>query len=252
MMSQDNQSIRILLIDDQTIVREGLRMLLDSQSGMTVVGEASDPLEATSLAQREQPDLIILDLDLGNASGLDCLEKLNSVASKSKVLVLTGLSDLNQHLLAISTGAVGVVNKLEASEALIKAIRKVHSGEAWLDDTLTARLLEEFWSLQKSRNSPRAYSFPRSENQFAEVPHSAETQVPPEENAKIALLTEREKEVVVLIGEGLRNQQIADRLSISIITVRHHLSSIFSKLSVSDRFELAIYAYRHGLAKLPS
>jgi len=249
--SPNNHHIRILLIDDQAIVREGLRMLLESHHGIVVVGEAADCQEAVSLAGREQPDVIILDLDLGKTSGHDCLEELTSASPQSRVLVLTGLHDLDLHQAAISRGAMGLVRKLEAAEVLVQAIKKVHAGEVWLDGLLMARLLEELWKMRERENSSHTSAPLNSERHLSQRSELSAKQVSPEEIAKIALLTDRERELVTLIGEGLRNQQIADRLRISVITVRHHLSSIFSKLGVSDRFELAIYAYRHGLAKIP-
>jgi DNA-binding NarL/FixJ family response regulator len=249
--SSNHQFIRILLIDDQAIVREGLRMLLESHPGIIVVGEASDCRQAITLVKQAKPDVILLDLDLGNAGGHDCLEELATLSPESRVLVLTGLYDLDLHQAAISRGAMGLVRKLEAAEVLVKAIKKVYAGEVWLDGALMARLLEELWRERERESSNPAYSPPDSERRIPEAPPPQTIQVSPEERVKMASLTDREREVVTLIGEGLRNQQIADRLCISVITVRHHLSSIFSKLGVSDRFELAIYAYRNGLAKLP-
>ncbi len=146
---------------------------------------------------------------------------------------------------------MGLVRKLEAAEVLVQAIKKVHAGEVWLDGLLMARLLEELWKMRERENSSHTSAPLNSERHLSQRSELSAKQVSPEEIAKIALLTDRERELVTLIGEGLRNQQIADRLRISVITVRHHLSSIFSKLGVSDRFELAIYAYRHGLAKIP-
>jgi DNA-binding NarL/FixJ family response regulator len=243
--------IRILLIDDQAIVREGLRMLLESHNGFAVVAEAATCQEAVALARQEEPDVILLDLDLGSTRGDECLEELINVSSKSKILVLTGLYDLDLHQAAISKGAMGLVRKLEAAEVLVRAIRKVYAGEVWIDGVLMTRLLEELWRMREKQNSRIVNSRSASEQQIPQGLQAQAEQCPPEEMARIASLTDREREVITLIGEGLRNQQIADRLCISVITVRHHLSSIFSKLKVSDRFELAIYSYRNGLAKLP-
>lgn len=247
------QLIRILLVDDQAIVREGLRMLLENQAGMRVVSEASTCKQALEAVQREQPDVILLDLDLGASMGSDCLTSLLAASPQSRILVLTGVCDLSLHQTAIRKGAMGLVQKIEAAEVLVKAIRQVHSGEVWLGTTLMTRLLNELWqkNSQPSAEFQPAETALNSSGTSTALPQ-AEILIPQDEMAKIALLTEREHEVVKLIGEGLRNQQIADRLCISIITVRHHLSSIFSKLGLSDRFELAIYAYRYGLASIPS
>jgi DNA-binding NarL/FixJ family response regulator len=251
MPNPNNKNIRILLVDDQAIVREGLRMLLESNHGISVVGEASNCQEAIVLAELELPDVILLDLDLGNTRGHDCLEVLAGASPQSRVLVLTGLYDLDIHKAAISRGAMGLVKKLEAADVLIKAIKKIYAGEVWLDGALMACMLEEFWRMRNEQGQNSANSTSVSGSHLPPKVGGEAKQIPPEELAKIALLTDREAEIVTLVGEGLRNQQIADRLCISVITVRHHVSSIFSKLGVDDRFELAIYAYRHGLAKMP-
>lgn len=253
-----SQTIRILLVDDQAIVREGLRMLLENQSGLAVVAEAATGLEAVEAARLVQPDVVLLDLDLGGANGHDCLRELLHAAPQTRVLVLTGTPDLEMHHAAIYQGAMGLVRKLEAAEVLLKAIRKVHAGEVWLDGALMARLLGDLWSVHQFQTPDAGLTngtpLPRSERKIVETlrPHTQANSTPsPDEALKIAQLTDREREVITLVGEGLRNKQIADRLFISVITVRHHLSSIFSKLDVDDRFELAIYAYRHGLAQRP-
>jgi two-component system nitrate/nitrite response regulator NarL len=249
------QTIRLLLVDDQVIVREGLRLLLENQAGLTVTGEAANCQDAVALAAREQPDIILLDLDLGGTHGLDCLPELLAVAPHARVLILTGVYDLDIHHTAVGRGAVGIVRKMEAADVLVKAIRKVFAGEVWLDGALMARVLNDLWRVQSGRPvefaSAPQLRMSQPQREVVELWSHQIEQPTPDEAARIAQLTEREREVIGLIGEGLRNQQIADRLSISVITVRHHLSSVFSKLDVGDRFELAIYAYRHGLAKLP-
>jgi DNA-binding NarL/FixJ family response regulator len=218
--------IRILLIDDHTLVRAGLRMLIESRPGLQVVGEAVNRHDVLALAACEQPDLILLDLDLGGSSGLDFLPELLSVATAARVLILTGVYDLELHRRAVRLGAMGVVVKEKAAEILFQAIEKVHAGEVWLERAMVASVLGEM-----TRRGEPAHTDP--------------------EAAKIAALTAREREVIVLVGEGLKNRQIAQRLFISETTVRHHLTSIFGKLGVADRLELVIYAYRHSLAKIP-
>lgn len=219
--------VRVLLVDDHAIVCTGLRMLIESRPGMAVVGAATNGRDALVHARREQPDIVLLDLALGSESGLDCLPELLGVAPEARVIVLTGLRDSEAHHRAVRLGAMGLVLKDQAAEDLVKAIEKVHAGEVWLDRTMTASVLTEMARTREDRDrDPEA--------------------------AKIATLTERECEVVALIGEGLKNKEIASRLSITETTVRHHLTSIFSKLEVSDRLELVIYAYRHDLATLPA
>ena len=221
------QSVRVLIVDDHGIMRAGLRMLLESQTGITVVGEASTCTDALALATGTQPDVIVLDLDLGGENAVESIPTLLRTAPDTRVLVLTGVRDPEVHRQAIRHGAIGLVLKGKAVETLLQAITKVRAGEVWLEPAMIARVLGDL---------TRPQPFPQA---------SAEA-------TKIARLTEREREVITLIGEGLRNKHIAARLYISEATVRHHLTAIFAKLDVSDRFELAIYAYQHGLAKPPA
>ena len=141
------------------------------------------------------------------------------------MIVLTGIRDPAEHRQAVRLGATGMVLKEQAVDTLVKAIERVHAGETWLDPALVANVLAERSRARGRDADPEA--------------------------ARIAMLTERECEVIALIGEGLKNRQIAKRLSISETTVVHHLTSIFAKLGVANRLELVTYAYRHGLAESP-
>src|SRR5215468_3518562 len=219
-------SVRVLIVDDHGIMRAGLRMLLESQPGLVVVGEAATCAEAVALATDTQPDVIVLDLDLGGENAIASMPTLLR-APDTRILVLTGVRDPEVHRQAIRQGALGLVVKEKAVETLLHAIMQVRAGEVWLEPTMIARVLGD---LTRPHPAPQA---------------SAEA-------ANIARLTEREREVITLVGEGLRNKHIAARLYISEATVRHHLTAIFAKLDVSDRFELAIYAYQHGLAQPPA
>ena len=221
------QSVRVLLVDDHGIMRAGLRMLLESHPGFLVVGEASTCADALALATETQPDVIVLDLDLGGENAVESIPTLLRTAPDTRILVLTGVRDPEVHRHAIRQGALGLVVKEKAMETLLQAIMKVRAGEVWLEPTMIARVLGD---LTRPPASPQA---------------SAEA-------TKIARLTEREREVITLVGEGLRNKHIAARLYISEATVRHHLTAIFAKLGLLDRFELAIYAYQHGLATPPA
>jgi two-component system nitrate/nitrite response regulator NarL len=224
MTTSPTSGIRIMLVDDHTVVRTGLRMLIESHSGLAVVGEAANRAEALALAVRQQPDIILLDLDLAGQSGLDMLSEIHSAASGARVIVLTGLQDSEVHRLAVRQGALGVVVKDQAAEVLVQAIEQVYGGKVWLEPVLLKSLFAE-----KSRATRETHP----------------------EAHKIATLTGREREVVALICEGLQNKSIGQRLSISETTVRHHLTSIFDKLDMANRLELVIYAYRHGLDKRP-
>jgi len=221
------EPIRILLIDDHAIVRAGLRMLIENHKGMVVVGEAGTRIDALAIAARENPHIILLDLDMGKESGLDFLRELLGTAGGARVVMLTGVRDPEAHRRAVHLGAMGLVLKDKAAEVLIKAIEKVHAGEVWLDRSLTASVLYEMSQADQTRRAD-----PEAE--------------------KIGSLTSREREIVGLVCEGLKNKQIGERLFISEATVRNHLTSILSKLELSDRFELALYSYRQHLAKPPS
>ena len=218
--------IRILIVDEHPIVRAGLRMLLENQPRMTVVGEAGSRGDAVAVAGREQPDMILLDLDLGAENGLDFLPELLSVAATAQVLVLTGIRDSEVHQRAVRLGAKGVVLKEKTADVLIKAMEKVHAGEAWLDRSTVSKVL-------------------------ARMSKAGEANGRDPEAAKIATLTARERDVIALVARGLGTKQIAEHLFISEKTVRNHLASIYSKLEVSYRLELAIYAYNHGLGASP-
>ena len=223
-MTTSTPTIKVLIVDDHAVVRAGLRMLIDQDPDMKVTGLAGNRSEALAAATSEQPNIIILDIVLGDDDGLSFLPELRAVAGNARVLVLTGLRSPESQRRAMRAGAMGIVLKEHAAEVLIKAIKKVHQGEVWLDRLAMGSVLQEI-----------------SENKQPEL-----------DKEKIASLTEREREVIGLVGEGLKNKQIASRLFISETTVTHHLSSVFSKLEVSDRLELIIYAFRHGLAKMPS
>jgi DNA-binding NarL/FixJ family response regulator len=225
MLTTSANPIRVLLIDDHVVMRVGLRLVIENQPGLTVVGEAANRADALQITAREQPDIILLDLDLGGENGIDILPELLSVAKGARVIVLTGLRDPEEYRRAVRLGAMGLVLKEQAFGILAQAIRQVHASEAWLDPALVATVL-------------------------AEAARERGRETAPEAN-RIAALTEREHAVIALICEGLRNKQIAERLFISQTTVVHHLTSIFNKLGVTSRLELVTYAYSHGLAQPP-
>jgi NarL family two-component system response regulator LiaR len=246
------QEARILIIEDEEIVREGLSLLVGHQPGFRVVGLASTVKDALAIAERERPDVALLDIKLGAEDGIDCLPRMQTVSPKTRVLILTGLSDIETHYAAVSHGAMGIVRKIEGPETLVNAIRRVLAGEVWLNSELMTKVLND---LRQTRANASTET-PGAEGAKTGAAPALVWQAPvPKRDAyeevKIARLTDREREVIELVGKGMRNQQIADKLCISVITVRHHLTSIFSKLEVGDRFELAIYSFRHGLAKPP-
>lgn len=224
--SDEASAIHVFLIHNHKIIRAALRLLIDGQTEMKVTGEADRYSDAVATISREQPDIILLDLVMGAESSIDYIPRLAAASLRSRVLILTAVSDLELHQRAVQMGAMGIVSLDQPPEVLIKAIRKIHQGEAWLDRALVGNLLSDM-----SRNGKGAK---RGLEQS-----QAET------------LTRRERDIIRIVAQGLKNKQIAEQLSISEITVRHHLTSVFDKLAVADRFELIIYAYKHGLCDLP-
>ncbi len=223
-MSQTSQNpIRVLLIDDHQSFLWGMVKLIESDSAnMTVMGTASDIAEALAILEREQPDVILLDIDLNGINSLDSMPLLRS-ATGAMVLILTGMRDAETHERAVLAGARGVVQKEVSAEMILKAIRKVHEGEIWLDRLTTGRIFSKL------------------------LDHSA-NQVSPEA-AKIASLTSREREIInVMVNQGhSTNKQIAAHLNMSEHTLRNHLSSVYSKLEVENRLELVMYAVKHHI-----
>jgi DNA-binding NarL/FixJ family response regulator len=193
---------------------------------MRVIGET-----ASSIADLESAaghaEIIVVDLDSCPAPVLDFAADILESAGRARVLILTDTRDSEICRRAISLGAMGVVHKTAPVEVLFRAIEKVHAGELWLDRALMAGILREVSAVNEHKG---------------DVDGAA---------ARIAKLTKRERQVVAFLGKGMKTSEIADQVSVSETTVRHHLASIFNKLGVKDRFELVFYAYQQGLAVPP-
>lgn len=225
-MSKTSQNpLRILLVDDHPSFLWGLVKLIESGGpGMKVSGTAADISQALDIAQKEQLDIILLDIDLGGENSLDSISLLRPV-SNAPVLILTGVRDAEVHDRAMLSGARGVVQKEASPEVILKAIERVCSGEIWLDRAATGRVFSKLLQPTNKEASPEA--------------------------VQISSLTARELEVIdVLINQGRStNKQIAVHLRMSEHTLRNHLSSIYSKLEVENRLELVMYALKHNLSK---
>ena len=217
-MTKSKQAVRILVADDHAIFRDGLRKLLEGAEDVQIVGEASNGVECTKMLGKLKPDILLLDLRMPEKDGLGVLEEVNFDSLPTRVIVLTAAEDDRDVVRAMRLGARGVVLKQSASDLLLKSIRKVHEGEIWLDNRMTAEVIDAF---KKSSES----------GQRREKP----------------LLSDREKEIVQLVAQGFRNREIGEKLFISEQTVKNHLHNIFDKLGVSDRLELALYAIHHRL-----
>jgi len=225
MASANEKPIRILIIDDHKIIRDGLRDLIESRGKMIVVGEAGGCADGLEVALKTKPDVVILDLDLATDSGLTLIPQLLAADKNTNILILTGVREVEKRDKAMELGAKGIVLKEEGANELLNAIEKIATtGEYWLEPGAYKRLLEK------------------------QKPRPAAPQDP--EALRIATLTEREREIIALVGEGLENKQIADRLrpTVAEATVRNNLSAIYDKLGIQGgRLGLLVYAYKHGL-----
>jgi DNA-binding NarL/FixJ family response regulator len=219
-MAQVKQPIRVLMADDHVIFRDGLRKLLESEDDIKIVGEASTGNECVHMLTKLKPDILLLDLRMPDKDGLAVLEEVNFESLTTRVIVLTAGEDDWEAVRAMRLGARGIVLKQSASDLLVKSIRRVHDGHIWLDNRLTAEVM-------------RAFAKDSNGNLQGDK----------------RLLSAREKQVVQLVAQGYRNREIGEKLFISEQTVKNHLRSIFDKLGVSDRVELALYAIHDGLTE---
>jgi len=217
-MAKEQPTIRVLVADDHAIFRDGLRKLLNSDDNIAIVGEAQNGTECIKLLNKLKPDVLLLDLRMPDKDGLAVLEEVNFDNLPTRVVLLTAAEDDRDVIRAMRLGARGVVLKQSATDLLVKSIHRVHSGEIWLDNRLTAELMKAFSQSSES-------------GQRREKP----------------LLTDREREVVQHVAQGFRNKEIGEKLFISEQTVKNHLHNIFDKLGLSDRLELALYAIHHQL-----
>jgi len=216
-------SIRIGLVDDQELVRAGFRMVLDAQPDMTVVGEAGDGLAAVDLARRFTCDVMVMDARMPRLDGVEATRRIRAAGDRPRVLMLTTF-DLDEYAFAaLKAGASGFLLKDVPPEELLFAIRAVHSGDAVVAPSTTRRLIDQFAPLMLLGNSTAP--------------------------AALAALTEREREVLVLVAHGLSNAEIAGKLFLSDATVKTHVGRILAKLGLRDRVQAVVYAYENGLVK---
>ncbi|MBA9007904.1 response regulator transcription factor [Thermomonospora cellulosilytica] len=217
-----DRAIKVLVVDDQTIVRAGFAALLNAQPGITVVGEAGDGREAVALATRTRPDVVVMDIRMPGMDGIEATRRMlaRPGGAETKVLVLTTF-DVDEYVYdALQVGASGFLLKDATADELVSAVRVVARGDALLAPQVTGRLIREF--TRQRRNRPR----------------------PP---AELSTLTARETEVLVLIAGGLSNAEIAQRLVVSEHTVKTHVARVFTKLGLRDRAQAVMLAYESGL-----
>jgi DNA-binding NarL/FixJ family response regulator len=221
-MTSVQSKIKLLIADDHAIFRDGLRKLLDSEEIITIVGEARNGTECIKMLGKLKPDILLLDLHMPEKDGFEVLEEVNFDTIPTRVIILTAAEDDRDLVRAMRLGARGVVAKESAIDLLVKSIHHVYAGEIWLDSQMTAGVI----------------------NAFSASPKSGAHREKP-------LLSDREMEVVQFVAQGFQNKEIGKELFISENTVKNHLHSIFDKLGVSDRLELALYAIHHRLIEKP-
>jgi NarL family two-component system response regulator LiaR len=207
--------IRVLVVDDHAVVREGLRAFLELQDGIEVAGEAADGEEALAAADRLRPDVVLMDLVMPRLDGISALRALRERLPDARVIVLTSFLDDDKLLPALRAGAAGYLLKNAQPQELARAVRVAHAGEALLDPVVAARLVDSLATDEAEQPLDR--------------------------------LTPREREVLELIGRGFPNKQIARRLNLSEKTVKTHVGHVLAKLDVTDRTQAAVLAVRAGL-----
>jgi DNA-binding NarL/FixJ family response regulator len=216
---------RVLLADDQSLVRAGFKALLGAQADIEVVGEAADGAEAVELAGRERPDVVLMDVRMPRMDGLEATARITAdpALPDTRIIVLTTF-ELDEYVFgALRAGASGFLLKDIDPPDLLAAVRIVSQGDALLAPRLTRRLIEAF--VERERTAPRAVS----------------------EGDALEELTPREREVLKLVGRGLSNAEIADELVLSPLTAKTHVARLFSKLDARDRAQLVVIAYETGL-----
>ena len=217
------ERIRVLIADDHTLVREGLRALLEGQGGFEVIAEASNGREAIERAIETRPDVVLMDIGMPELDGLAATRRIFKINPAIRILVLTVHDTEDYFFRALEAGAHGFLVKDAASTELVAAVRAVHHGGVFLHPSMAKRLVEDY--LQRIGSG--------------------------EERAAHALLSPRERQILALIGAGHTNQEIADQLSLSVNTVQAHRSHIIDKLDLHSRADLMRYAVRVGLLRDP-
>jgi DNA-binding NarL/FixJ family response regulator len=212
---------RVLIADDQSMVRRGFRMIIDSEPGLEVVGEAADGEQAVAACSRLTPDVVLMDIRMPVLDGLEATRRILTRDHPPRIIVLTTF-DVDEYVFeSLRVGASGFLLKNSAPEQLVQAVRAAADGEALLDPGVTRRVIERFGRL----NSPSA---------------------PP---AALDELTPREREVLELVAAGLSNAEIAGRLVVAQGTVKTHVARVLSKLGLRDRVQAVVFAYEHGIAR---
>jgi DNA-binding NarL/FixJ family response regulator len=231
----EQPAVRVLVADDQTVVREGLVMLLGLSPGIEVVGAAADGDQAVQLARSLTPDVVLMDLRMPRTDGVVATRRIVEELPSTRVIVLTTYADDQSVFAALEAGALGYLTKDATSTDIQRAIRTVHAGEALLDPSVQRRLIERALSSSSTAPTP---------SQSSAAGEASGADIYPDG------LTRREGEVLRHIAAGLSNREIAEHLFISEVTVKTHVNNIFSKANLRDRAQAVVYALHHGLVLL--
>lgn len=215
------QKIRILIVDDHPVVRKGMRAMLESEPDLEITGEAKNGAEALEQYKAARPDVILMDLVMPVMDGIEAIQTIRAFDPRARILVLTSFTSDEKVFAAIRAGAAGYMLKDSDPEDLLRAIHQVHRGESSLHPAIAHKVL-------------------------AELAH------PPEPKARAEALTEREKEVLGYIAQGMNNNQIAEKMVVSRATVHSHVNRILSKLQLDSRTQAALYAVRSGYITIGS
>ena len=221
------QPIRLLIADGHPIVLEGLRSVLSHLANLQVVGEASDGMEAIEKTVSLDPDIVLMELKLPRVDGLTVLRSIQARAGRSKVILFSSSENKEEFVEAMKLGCSGILSKDSSITLIEKSIQKVYAGEIWLDSNTTAAVIRQF----------------ASPTDFPAV-HGTGNGKATRERAQ---LSQREREIIILIAQGYKNKEIAEKMFITEQTVKNHLHNVFDKLGVSDRLELALYAIHNSL-----
>lgn len=234
------EKIRVLLVDDQEIIRQGLALIIAQQPDIAVVGQAGDGEAAVQLAQSTKPDVVLMDIKMPVLNGIQATRQIRASLPNTRVIILTTYDVDGWVFDGIRAGAQGYLLKDTPPAELINGIRKVHAGESLLDSAIAGKVMSEF---RRISSDPADSAKPSS----ADQPTVTSTSEP---NLPIEKLTERETEILALITKGLNNRDIAAQLFLSEGTVRNYVSSIMAKLHANDRTQAVIKAAKHRLVKL--
>jgi two-component system, NarL family, response regulator LiaR len=213
------QPIKIIVVDNETMVRKAVKALLAEYENRSVIGEAANGLHAISLIEEMKPDIVLLDLLMPGMTGIEAIKRMLAVQPDQRIIVLTGCSQEDKLLEAIQAGAFGYVRKHAPPEELVKAIQQAYEGEPSIDPAIAWRFVKRMADGEKTPNAP-------------------------------PVLGEREMEVLKLLARGYTDAEIAEKMFLTAVTVRTHVSRILSKLHLKNRVEAVLYAYRLGIVRL--